>query len=147
VTDLHTYFETGIGGAITLALIAFSTVFLVLGGLTAIIYAIKYFGGVKASPTAPKGNGGTPPAPAAKPASAPVAAPVSVPSASGDQKRLIAVITAALVEATGRPCRITSIEATGTTSSKRRGPRVSLWRSSAIMEGLESLNNQTWSGR
>jgi Na+-transporting methylmalonyl-CoA/oxaloacetate decarboxylase gamma subunit len=135
VTNLHTYFETGFSGPLTLCFIAFSAVFMVLGGLTAIIYAIKYFGGVKkASPPS------QPPAPREKAPAAP-----AVPGAeTGDKGKIVAAIAAALLEATGQPCRITEIRPA---SGPHRRPVLSLWRSSAIMEGLESLNNTNWSSR
>jgi Na+-transporting methylmalonyl-CoA/oxaloacetate decarboxylase gamma subunit len=135
VTNLHTYFETGFSGPLTLCFIAFSAVFMVLGGLTAIIYAIKYFGGVKkASPPS------QPPAPREK---AP-AAPAVTGAETGDKGKIVAAIAAALLEATGQPCRITEIRPA---SGPHRRPVLSLWRSSAIMEGLESLNNTNWSSR
>ena len=36
---------SGVGGALTMSIIAFSVVFLVLGGLSGVIYAIKYMAG------------------------------------------------------------------------------------------------------
>jgi Na+-transporting methylmalonyl-CoA/oxaloacetate decarboxylase gamma subunit len=135
VTDLNTYFETGFSGPLTLCFIAFSAVFLVLGGLTAIIYAIKYFGGVKKA--APPSQ---PPAPREKVP----AAPALTGAETGEKGKIVAAIAAALLEATGQPCRITEIRPA---SGPHRRPVLSLWRSSAIMEGLESLNNTNWSSR
>ncbi|WP_286935014.1 OadG family protein [Aminobacterium sp. UBA4834] len=137
--DLHTYFETGIKGPITLALIAFSAVFLVLGGLTAIIYAIKYMGGVKETPKGP-----TPPSGPSQPVpAAPVPTASPAPVSEHPRGHLIAAITGALLASGEGACRITSIRA----ERGIRRPSPSLWRTSAIMEGLDSLNNQTWSGR
>ena len=62
----------------------------------------------------------------------------------GGAAGLTAAIAAALLEATGQPCRITEIRPA---SGPHRRPVLSLWRSSAIMEGLESLNNTNWSSR
>ena len=87
MTNLHTYFETGFSGPLTLCFIAFSAVFMVLGGLTAIIYAIKYFGGVKkASPPS------QPPAPREKVP----AAPALTGAETGEKGKIVAAIAARL---------------------------------------------------
>ena len=135
MTNLHTYYETGFSGPLTLCFIAFSALFMVLGGVTAIFNAIKFFGGVmKAS--APS----QPPAPREKVP----AAPALTGAETGEKGKIVAAIAAALLEATGQPCRITEIRPA---SGPHRRPVLSLWRSSAIMEGLESLNNTNWSSR
>ncbi|NCB17654.1 MAG: sodium pump decarboxylase subunit gamma, partial [Synergistales bacterium] len=41
MNPIHEQIE-GVGGAFTMSIIAFSVVFLVLGGLSGIIYGIKY---------------------------------------------------------------------------------------------------------
>ena len=43
MTEIHAQIsESGISGAFTMSIIAFTVVFLVLGGLSGIIYGIKY---------------------------------------------------------------------------------------------------------
>lgn len=89
------HFE-GIAGAINVSVVAFSIVFGVLLVLTGVIYGMKLFagGGEKKNDVAPS---------PAKP-SAPKAAPaksVSVPAVSGDKAKIVAAITAAIVEFTG----------------------------------------------
>lgn len=56
----------GVGGAFTLTIIAFTIVFLVLGGLTGIIYGIKYMAAGFERKQTGAATGGTPaPSPAA----------------------------------------------------------------------------------
>lgn len=92
---------TGVGGAIVLALIAFSVVFIVLAGLSLIIGGLQHLTGAIEAMAAKKKA-----APAAK-ASAPVAKAVPVAGESKDQ--LVAVITAAIAAAAGPGMRITGI--------------------------------------
>ncbi|GAB1427026.1 hypothetical protein MASR2M17_04520 [Aminivibrio sp.] len=64
MTEIHSQIsESGIGGAFTMSIIAFTVVFLVLGGPEAIIYGIKYLAiGVGNKKDAP-GGGQNPKAP------------------------------------------------------------------------------------
>lgn len=94
---------TGVGGAVVLALIAFSVVFMVLAGLSLIIGGLQHFTGAIEGMAKKKAAA---PAPAAKPA-APVAK--AVPAAGESKEQLVAVITAAIAAAAGPGMRITGI--------------------------------------
>ena len=130
---LHSQIE-GVGGALTMSLIAFTVVFLVLGGLSGIIYAIKYM----AAGLDRKKGGGTP-APAAPSMSAPAAAPAAPspsPAAGADRNRLLAVLTAAVAATEGRPVRIAAgrpLAAAAPTGGHE-------WRRMGILEGLGGLS-------
>ena len=90
------HFE-GIAGAINVSIVAFSIVFGVLLVLTGVIYGMKLFagGGEKKNDVAPaKPSGSAPSSPKPAPAKA-----VSAPSA--DKAKIVAAITAAIVEFTG----------------------------------------------
>ena len=119
---------TGVGGALTMSIIAFSVVFLVLGGLSGVIYAIKYM----AQALERKKNG--PPAGNAA-ATAPVAAATA--ARTGADGRLLAVLAAA-VAAAGISGRITGVTVAG--GSRVRPARVAGWRSAALAEGIRSLS-------
>lgn len=123
----------GAGGAISLSVIAFSIVFLVLLGLTAIIYGIRVFVEVKTSASRPA-------APEAK--KAPVTHPsqpvVSAPSrASGMSDEIVAAITGALVAKIGGGFRILSVKPQVEAQSDG-------WISWGRFEGLEGLDRSPW---
>ena len=102
VKTLAASFE-GMGGATALSLIAFSVVFLVLAGLTLVIFAMRVVSKVA-------GNGK---APAAVSAPAQVAAG-SVPARAGAASdELVAVIAAAIAAQTGTTMSIRSIVPAG----------------------------------
>ena len=124
----------GVSGALTMSLIAFTVVFLVLGGLSGIIYAIKYM----AAGLDRKKGGGTP-APAAPSMSAPAAAPAAPslsPAAGADRNRLLAVLTAAVAATEGRPVRIASVRPLAA-AAPTGGHE---WRRMGILEGLGGLS-------
>lgn len=127
---IHTQLQ-GIGGAFTLSLIAFSMVFLVLCGLTAVIYGIQYLaGGIEGKKS---GGDGTVKAPAPAPA-APAAPALSI-SPAGDGK-LMAVLAAAVAAVEGGGGRITSVR-----PGAFHSPAGTLeWRRTAIFEGLGGLS-------
>jgi len=130
---LHSQIE-GVGGALTMSLIAFTVVFLVLGGLSGIIYAIKYM----AAGLDRKKGGGTP-APATPSMSAPAAAPAAPlpsPAAGADRNRLLAVLTAAVAATEGRPVRIASVRPLAA-AAPTGGHE---WRRMGILEGLGGLS-------
>ena len=130
---LHSQIE-GVGGALTMSLIAFTVVFLVLGGLSGIIYAIKYM----AAGLDRKKGGGTP-APAAPSMSAPAAAPAAPspsPAAGADRNRLLALLTAAVAATEGRPVRIASVRPLAA-AAPTGGHE---WRRMGILEGLGGLS-------
>ena len=84
----------GLAGAVNVSIVAFSIVFGVLLALTGVIFGMKLFAGsgdekkndvVPAKPSAP----------------APVAKPAPVKAQSADKAKIVAAITAAIVEFTG----------------------------------------------
>lgn len=119
---------SGVGGALTMSIIAFSVVFLVLGGLSGVIYAIKYMAqGLERKKSAPPSGGSAPASPASTTASS---APVS-----GADGRLMAVLAAA-VAATGIAGRIVGVTPAG--GSRTRPERSAGWRSATLAEGIRS---------
>ena len=100
------HFE-GLSGAINVSIVAFSIVFGVLLVLTGVIYGMKLFagsGGEKKNDVAPAAKG---------PAPAPVkpVTPAVVTSSSPDKTKIVAAITAAIIEFTGNSdFRILSVQ-------------------------------------
>lgn len=122
---------TGIGGATIMSVIAFSIVFIVLGGLTGIIYGIKYM----AAAMERKKTGGTNPPPAGGTGSSggtsgTIARCVGT---AGDAKGHILAVLAAAVAASGGG-RITSITRARPVCSAERTP----WRQMGIVENLSA---------
>ena len=117
---------SGVGGAFTMCVIAFSVVFLVLGGLTGVIYAIQYMPQAldRKKKEPPAGNATNGPAASAK---------QSAPASDG---RLMAVLTAAVV-ASGINGRITSVVRSD--SASMRHIRSYGWRSAALSEGIHGF--------
>lgn len=122
----------GAGGALIVSLIAFTIVFLVLIGLTLVIYTIKFFAG---SSDGNKGSG-TPGTPAT---AVPVPSP-AVSAASSAQpptkSQITAAITAAILAATQGRGRILSVRPALSESA------VSLtrttWKTTGIVERISS---------
>ncbi|MBQ7545244.1 MAG: OadG family protein [Synergistaceae bacterium] len=85
------HFE-GIAGAINVSIVAFSIVFGVLLVLTGVIYGMRLFAGgtEKKNDVAP-----------AKPSASPAPKPVLTKASSADKAKIVAAITAAIVEFTG----------------------------------------------
>lgn len=137
--SMASHFAQGIGGALSLAFIAFSTVFLVLGGLTLIIMGVKYLSAI-----GERKPGVKPPAPP-KPQAGSGPGSVATPQAPGaavsghDQKKVIAAIAGALL-ACGEGARIKSIRPVAGPS----GLVGSLWKQAALMEGLKKLDRNLW---
>jgi Na+-transporting methylmalonyl-CoA/oxaloacetate decarboxylase gamma subunit len=133
MNPIHEQIE-GVGGALTMSIIAFSVVFLVLGGLSGIIYGIKYM--ATALERKKGGGSGTAPAPVA-----PAAAVQTVPVAAGgsDKGRLLAVISAAVAAVEGPGARITSVRPSG--GAAALAPRGGLeWKRVGIIETLGGLS-------
>ena len=127
----------GVSGAITVSITAFTIVFAVLAGLTAVIYAIKIFAGedvgpaaASASPLLPRGE----PAP-----SAPVA---PAPRAAGVDRKVVAAITAAVLAATGGRGRVLSVAPERGAEQPSRWTRT--WRTAALIEGVGNRLNRPW---
>lgn len=127
----------GVSGSITVSITAFTIVFAVLAGLTAVIYAIKIFAGedvgpaaASASPLLPRGE----PAP-----SAPVA---PAPRAAGVDRKVVAAITAAVLAATGGRGRVLSVVPERGAEQPSRWTRT--WRTAALIEGVGNRLNRPW---
>lgn len=119
---------SGVGGALTMSIIAFSVVFLVLGGLSGVIYAIKYIAqGLERKKNAP---------PAGSPPSASSVPEVVAGSQAATDGRLMAVLAAA-VAASGIVGRIVGVAPAE--GSRTRPARSSGWGSAALAEGIQAL--------
>jgi Na+-transporting methylmalonyl-CoA/oxaloacetate decarboxylase gamma subunit len=128
MTTIHDHLGSGVGGALTMSIIAFSVVFMVLGGLSAVIYGIKYMAaGMEKKKARPPEGGGS--VGAAAPAPAPVSAR---PTGDG---RLLAVLSAA-VAATGERGRVVGYGPAGVAA---RPAPVGMWKSAGIVEGVQPL--------
>jgi Na+-transporting methylmalonyl-CoA/oxaloacetate decarboxylase gamma subunit len=127
--NLHEQIQ-GVGGASILTIIAFTIVFLVLGGLTAIIYGIKYMAaGLERKE---KGGGGGVvgrPVPAS---------PGSAPSSGGaPDGRLLAVIAGAVAAHAGGKYAVSSVRPLGAALSPRGGEA---WKQAAIYQSMGGLS-------
>ena len=133
------HFE-GLAGAINVSIVAFSIVFGVLLVLTGVIYGMKLFAGGDE-----KKNDVVPAKPSSSPAPArPVQA--AAPVASVDNKKIIAAITAAIVEFTGSSdFRILSVEAEAGRPGQIPGDFwTSRWKTAGML-GLNSNRlNRKW---
>ena len=135
------HFE-GLAGAVNVSIVAFSIVFGVLLVLTGVIYGMKLFAGSgdeKKNDVAPSAKPSSPTVSAAKP-SVSVSAPVQA-----DKTKIIAAITAAIVEFTGSSdFRILSVQA----ESQTQGMPGSYWTSRWKTAGMMALNanrlNRKW---
>lgn len=141
-------FSNGITGAVSLALIAFTTVFLVLGGLTLIIYCVKYIaalgGGLGKGKGEKEGKGI--PVSAAKAASK---AKEERAAAEGtdpvEDKRLAAVISAALAAALGRGVKIKKISKAAPAGGE--GSRLSGWKAGILLSAGQGMVKDPWTRR
>ncbi len=120
---------SGVGGALTMSIIAFSVVFLVLGGLSGVIYAIKYIAqGLERKKNAPPA-GSSPPSASSVPE-------VVAGSQAATDGRLMAVLAAA-VAASGIVGRVVGVAPAE--GSRTRPARSGGWRSAALAEGIQAL--------
>ncbi|MBQ7216948.1 MAG: OadG family protein [Synergistaceae bacterium] len=125
------HFE-GIAGAVNVSIVAFSIVFGVLLVLTGVIYGMRLFagGGEKKNDVAPAKPSGSP-APKAAPAKS-----VSVSAPAGDKAKIVAAITAAIVEFAGSAdFRILSVQPEG-----QQGVSRDYWTSRWKTAGMLNLN-------
>ena len=128
------HFE-GLSGAAYVSLVAFSIVFIVLLGLTLVIFAMRLF----AAGERPKPDGGA--SAPRKPQSAPAA---SAARAEGAQARVVAAITAAILAATGGMGRVVSI-APETVDAVQRGARwTRAWRASGVLNLISRSVDRGW---
>ncbi|MDD4836359.1 MAG: OadG family protein [Dethiosulfovibrio sp.] len=121
----------GAGGAISLSVIAFSIVFLVLMGLTAIIYGIRIVVEMKGGISKPKV------ASVSSPAKGQATSPQVKSSHSGISDEVVAAITGALVAKVGCGFRILSVKPQLEGNSDG-------WTSCGRFEGLEGLDRSPW---
>ncbi|MBQ7170567.1 MAG: OadG family protein [Synergistaceae bacterium] len=126
------HFE-GLAGAVNVSIVAFSIVFGVLLVLTGVIYGMKLFAGSGDE----KKNDVAPSKPS--PAPMPSAKPASVTAQSADKAKIVAAITAAIVEFTGTSdFRVVSVqpEAGGTVT----GIPMDYWTARWKTAGMIGLN-------
>ena len=133
----------GVSGSITVSVTAFTIVFAVLAGLTAVIYAIKIFAGEgagsAAAPVAPAASA-SPAPPRGDPApSAPVA---PMPRAAGVDRKVVAAITAAILTATGGRGRVLSVVPERGIGQPSRW--TGTWRTAALIEGVGNRLDRPW---
>ena len=127
----------GVSGSITVSITAFTIVFAVLVGLTAVIYAIKIFAGEDVGPAAASAS---PLLPGGEPApSAPVA---PAPRAAGVDRKVVAAITAAVLAATGGRGRVLSVVPERGAEQPSRWTRT--WRTAALIEGVGNRLSRPW---
>ena len=127
----------GVSGSITVSITAFTIVFAVLAGLTAVIYAIKIFAGEDVGPAAASA---APLLPGGEPApSAPVA---PAPRAAGVDRKVVAAITAAVLAATGGRGRVLSVVPERGAEQPSRWTRT--WRTAALIEGVGNRLSRPW---
>lgn len=127
----------GVSGSITVSITAFTIVFAVLAGLTAVIYAIKIFAGEDVGPAAASAS---PLIPGGEPApSAPVA---PAPRAAGVDRKIVAAITAAVLAATGGRGRVLSVVPERGAEQPSRWTRT--WRTAALIEGVGNRLSRPW---
>ena len=126
--NLHEQIQ-GVGGAFILTIIAFTIVFLVLGGLTAIIYGIKYMAAGLERKEKGGGGGVGRPVPAS---------PASAPSSGGaSDGRLLAVIAGAVAAHAGGKYAVSSVRPLGAALSPRGGEA---WKQAAIYQSMGGLS-------
>lgn len=127
------HFE-GLAGAVNVSIVAFSIVFGVLLVLTGVIYGMKLFAGSgdeKKNDVAPS-----------KPSPAPSAKPAPVKAQSADKAKIVAAITAAIVEFTGTSdFRVVSVQPE--TGGIANGIPMDYWTARWKAAGMIGLNGNT----
>lgn len=126
LSNIADKFSHGLGGALALAMIAFSVVFLVLIALTLIIMGTRYLADFSERRTSKPSGPGQQAAPVA-------ATPAPVAPAEGDKSVIAAVIAAAIAASGGG--RATSIRPLAVTG---RG-KPSAWKTAGRMDLLEGF--------
>ena len=127
----------GIGGALVVSLIAFTIVFVVLAGLSAMIFANRYISMIIQKKEPAKIT--VPSAPL------PVSAPPGpiVDSNANDMKKVVAAISAAINASVGRRVNILSV-----TQAPVQGNSLNMtamWRVTGVAECMESrLGSRSW---
>ena len=127
----------GVSGSITVSITAFTIVFAVLAGLTAVIYALKVFAGEDVGPAAASAS---PLLPGGEPA--PLAPVAPAPRAAGVDRKVVAAITAAILAATGGRGQVLSVVPEEGAERPSRWTRI--WRTAALIEGVGNRLNRPW---
>lgn len=128
------HFE-GLAGAVNVSIVAFSIVFGVLLALTGVIFAMKLFAG-----SGNEKKNDVVPVPVKKPATP---APVVKTAPSADKAKIVAAITAAIVEFTGSSdVRILSVQPEAVTGLPM-DYWTARWRTAGIM-GLNTNMTRSW---
>lgn len=132
------HFE-GLSGAINVSIVAFSIVFGVLLVLTGMIFAMRLFAGSDGE----KKNDIVPPKPSAKPVTVKSVSSAPAASANADKAKIVAAITAAIIEFTGSSdFRILSVQ------PENAGIPGDFWTSRWKTAGMLALNsnrlNRKW---
>ncbi|MDR2136826.1 MAG: OadG family protein [Synergistaceae bacterium] len=124
-----------IGVALVYSFIAFSIVFIVLGVLTAVIYAMRLLTGEEAPKEPPSSA-----APAAK--AAPAAVPAPAAAASGNTQH-VAAITAAILSLTQGRGRVLSVTPVPVRRPGFAGTS-STWRAAGVVESVNRGIAPSW---
>lgn len=147
VKTLASSFE-GLNGAIALSVIAFSVVFLVLIGLTVVIFAMRLVSkiGIPAAKPAPAPAKAVKAAPVPAPAPAPAAVPVA--AAVDDSEEIVAVIAAAVAAFVGSGVTVTSVvpAAPAAPAAEKHliGTDNVAWIACGRLEGLQGALSDRW---
>lgn len=128
----------GVSGAIIVSITAFTIVFAVLLGLTAVIYAIKFFSGGNG----PEVKGSAATAPSTQPVPIAVVPAAPVPQSAGEDKRIIAAITAAILAATGGRGRVLSVVPERMEGQRSQWTRT--WRTAGLIEQVGRRLCRPW---
>ncbi|MDR2175367.1 MAG: hypothetical protein LBO82_05460 [Synergistaceae bacterium] len=132
--------------AVIYSCIAFSIVFVVLGGLTVVIYAMRLTAGSNAPSAPASGTGkGIPAGPAASvPSSASSSSSLAVPAASANVKaHHVAAVAAAILAATQGRGRVLGIVPAQAQGQVCLSP-ANRWRSAAILENVGRHLSPAW---
>ena len=127
----------GVSGSITVSITAFTIVFAVLAGLTAVIFAIKIFAGEDVGPAAASAS---PLLPGGEPAPLVPVAPSL--RAAGVDRKVVAAIAAAVLAATEGRGRVLSVVPERGAGQPSRWTRT--WRTAALIEGVGNRLNRPW---
>ena len=133
------HFE-GLAGAVNVSVVAFSIVFGVLLVLTGVIYGMRLFAGSPEKKNDVKPVSHTP---SAKPASSAPVAKAAAPSA--DKAKIIAAITAAIVEFTGSSdFRVVSVQAEAGTNGIPMDYWTARWKTAGMIGLNANRLNRKW---
>ena len=128
---------SGIGGALIVSLIAFTIVFVVLMGLSAIIYANRYISMIVEKKETSKKTVTSAPLPVSAPQTP------MVDADANDMKKVVAVISAAINASVGRRVNILSVTPAPVQGNSLN--MTAMWRVTGIAECMESrLGSRSW---